>query len=427
VTDEIVLITRVRTLNKGNQALSAAWLAMLQRAFPDAAIRLLERRPRHLVQYSLRRLAMERDPVAAFDRLTTKLAAMAPGPELAGPVRGKTAILLDETIPPPQRFGALRQRLNLRGLLAATGYYADDYRKRLSACQRAKLVVVNPAGEFFPRDPQAALYHLLDAAVANKLGCPTAIVNHTLDLDDPTLRKIIPVLYRSLSLVGFRDGKSIEAFRKMGGDPSNVLVTPDLALTHDFSGTHERRTGVVGVTVNAPEALSRGYLEQWIEVIEGLLARGFKVELISNEMPAELEFYEQLQRRFKGVTIAGAGLGHDKYAELLATYELVISSRMHTGILAMVTGTPVVPVEGASFKITALFQELGLANPVIQPTQSGWARRVLDEVMAVRGQGEAASVACSSKVSAARDRIITLLVPRLQEAARSTAQQRVVS
>jgi polysaccharide pyruvyl transferase WcaK-like protein len=414
--NEIVLITRIRTLNKGNQALSSAWLAMLRRAFPGAAIRLIERRPRHLVQYTLQRLAAEPDPVAAFQRIVTRLAQLAPGPQIAGPVATTTKILLDEGIPPPQKFGRLRQRLNLRGLLAATGFYADEYRRRLSACQRATLVVVNPAGEFFPREPQAALYHLLDAAVSQELGIPTAIVNHTMDIDDPTLRKIIPTLYRKLSLIGFRDAKSLDAFRQMGGDTANVLVTPDLALTTDFRGKSRRRPGVIGVTINAPEALSRGYLEQWDEVIRGLIAARFQVELISNEMPAELELYQQLKKKFPTVTLAGAGLDHERYAELLATYDFVISSRMHTGILAMVTGTPVVPVEGASFKITALFQELGFENPVIRPGTANWTQRVIDEAVAMRARSDEASLACTSRISTLRDQIITMLVPRLQAA-----------
>ena len=83
VRDEIVLITRLRTLNKGNQALSAAWLAMLNRAFPATRIRLIERRPNHLCQYTLRQIAMARDPFRAFDDLATNLAKLAPGPEIS--------------------------------------------------------------------------------------------------------------------------------------------------------------------------------------------------------------------------------------------------------------------------------------------------------------------------------------------------------
>src|SRR5207253_10403098 len=136
---EILLITRMRTLNKGNQALSAAWLAMLERAFPETRVRVIERRPRHLLQYTLREIAKERDPFGAFDALAARLARLAPGPQLAGDTIPDAKIVLDETIPPAPRFPVLRQRLNLRGLAARFGRYAADYRYRLSACQRARI------------------------------------------------------------------------------------------------------------------------------------------------------------------------------------------------------------------------------------------------------------------------------------------------
>lgn len=415
--NEIVLITRVRTLNKGNQALSAAWLAMAQRAFPGAIIRLIERRPRHLLQYTLKQIAATRDPIAAFEALTSKLALLAPGIELAGTRVSRPEILLDETIPPPPRFAALRQRLNLRGRLAAAGFYREEYRRRLSALERARLVIVNPAGEFFPREPLAAYYHLLDVYVAHKLGRRTAIVNHTMDIDDPTLKRLIPHIYRSLDLVGFRDEKSVPAFRAMGGAVENVLVTPDLALTTELRGTVSPRPGTVAVAINVPEAAAHGYLDGWSEVVAALLAEGLTVELVSNELPADQPYYEQLVRRHPALKIAGAGLGHDGYAQLLGSYELVITSRMHTGVLAMVAGCPVVPVEGASFKITGLFQELGVTVPVIRPAQPGWAGQVIAQARAMRSNRDGAAADYAAKLAAVRQRIVQLLVPRLQAAA----------
>jgi len=418
MTREILLITRVRTLNKGNQALSTAWVSMLERAFPGTSLRVLERRPRHLLQHRLSDLGKARDPYRAFDELTTRLAKLAPGPAFAGPVRDIADIVLDEDIPSPTRHVGLRQRLNLRGLVARAGYYADEYRYRLSACQRAALVVVNPAGEFFPREPAAAFYHLLDADVARKLGVPTAIVNHTMDITDPVLRAIIPRIYRELDLVGFRDTASVEAFEKMGGDMSNVVVTPDLALITEFRGAPVKRTGTVAIAINAPEAAANGYLPHWEETIAAVRGTGLQVELISNELPFDLPFYALLQQRFRDLPIAGAGMPHDQYCQLLAGYDLVITSRMHTAILAMVSGTPVVPVEGASFKITGLFRELGFDTPVIRPVGYTWPSLVLDEVQRVRAAGDEASAALAARISSVRDRIHATLVPRLHAIAK---------
>jgi polysaccharide pyruvyl transferase WcaK-like protein len=429
MSPETVLITRVRTNNKGNQALSSAWAAMLQHTFPGGAVRALERRPLHLLQYTLDQFAAARDPFRLFDAVTTKLARLAPGAAYISAVRGEPRIQLDETIARPGRLAAfpaitrLRQRLNLRRWAARAGRYRDDYLRRLAACQRAQLVVVNPAGEFFPEDPVPAFYHLLDAYVAHKLGRPTAIVNHTMDITDPTLRRLIPRIYRDLALVGFRDEKSVAAFRAMGGDLANVLVTPDLALMTRHPAKRAPIRGKIAVAVHAPAASWHARGAPWLDVIAGLVAAGLEVVLVSNEMPADHAFFATVRQR-AAVAVEGAGLDYDRYCELLGGFDFVVSSRMHTSILAMVAGTPVIPVEGPSFKISGLFQELGFATPVIQTTQPGWPDQVLAAAVAMRAGRDASADDVVAKIAAARARINDGLVPRLQQA---VTQQAVMS
>lgn len=415
-TSEILLITRLRTLNKGNQALSAAWLELAHRAFPAAAIRVLERRPRHLVQYRLADLRHSRDPFRDFDALATRIARLAPGPAFITVPGVPPRIALDETIAPAQRFVALRQRLNLRGLAARAGIYADEYKRRLAACQRADLVIVNPAGEFYPREPDPAYYHLLDAYVAVKLGRRTAMVNHTMDITDPTLRRLIPAIYRTLDLVEFRDEKSVGAFRDMGGKLDNVVVAPDLALASVPVARGTPRANTVALAVNVPEATARGYADAWIEIVASLIRAGFEVSLVSNEVPADAPFYDRIAAR-TGVQLVGAGLDFDRYAELLGTFGTVVSSRMHTAVLAMLAGTPVVPVEGSSFKITGLFQELGVSTTVVAPGVAGWVDRVVREATSTLARRAALVDELVPRLAAVRERIDATLIPRLRAAA----------
>lgn len=418
---EIVLITRIRTNNKGNQALSAAWATVLQEAFPTGAVRAMERRPPHFLQYTLAEFAAARDPFRMFDAVTDKLAGLAPGPSFIAAARGTPRIQLDETIAKPrggiahEAITTLRQRLNLRRWAAFAGRYRADYKRRLAAVQRAALVVVNPAGEFFPEDPAPAFYHLLDAYVAHKLGRPTAIVNHTMDINDPTLRKLIPRIYKDLALVGFRDEKSVGAFRAMGGDLANVLVTPDLALMTAQPAKRAPTPGRVAVAVHAPAASWAERGAPWLDVITGLQAQGLDVVLVSNEMPADHAFFSSIKARVN-VPVEGAGLDFDRYSELLGGFDFVVSSRMHTSILAMVAGTPVIPVEGPSFKISGLFAELGFATPVIQSTQPGWTQQVIAAASAMRDHRDASADDVVKKITAARARITSALVPRLQQA-----------
>jgi polysaccharide pyruvyl transferase WcaK-like protein len=263
--------------------------------------------------------------------------------------------------------------------------------------------------------PEPAFYYLLDAYVAHKLGRPTAVVNHTMDIDDPTLRTLIPCVYRNLALIGFRDSKSIDAFRKMGGDLANVVVSPDLALTSYVKPAGARRHGTVAIAINVPEAITRGYALQWLDVVRGLQGKGFEVVLVSNELPTDAAFYARLRRQL-GLRLEGASLAFDRYAELLGSFDLVVSSRMHTAILAMVGGTPVVAVDGASFKITGLFEELGLSRPVIRPASPGWVEAVVSQAVAVRGQRDAAATEVAAKLDGIRGRVADILVPRLRAA-----------
>jgi hypothetical protein len=89
---------------------------------------------------------------------------------------------------------------------------------------------------------------------------------------------------------------------------------------------------------------------------------------------------------------------------------------MHTGVLAMLGGAPVVAVEGASFKITGLFQELGLSMPVIRPASPGWVDAVVAQTTSARQQREVATREIAAKLAGIRERITSTLVPRLRAA-----------
>jgi polysaccharide pyruvyl transferase WcaK-like protein len=241
-----------------------------------------------------------------------------------------------------------------------------------------------------------------------------------MDIDDPTLRALIPRIYRELTLVGFRDGKSVEAFRAMGGDVANVIVTPDLALASKVEPSGARRPGAVAVAINVPEAAARGYAAQWIDVIQGLQGKGFEVVLVSNELPSDHAFYDQLRRQL-GVAIEGQALDFDRYAAVLGTFDVVVTSRMHTGVLAMLGGAPIVPVEGSSFKITGMVQELGLAMAVIRPPDPGWIDAVVAQACAARDQRAGVTREIAAKLAGIRVRIADLLVPRLRAAEAAAA------
>jgi hypothetical protein len=82
----------------------------------------------------------------------------------------------------------------------------------------------------------------------------------------------------------------------------------------------------------------------------------------------------------------------------------------------MVAGTPVIPVEGPSFKISGLFAELGFTAPVIQSSAPGWTAQVIEAAVRMRNGRDAYASDVAAKIGVARARITAALLPRLQQA-----------
>lgn len=400
---EVVVITRDVTNNKGNQALSVAWVNLVKSTFPSARVRIFDRSPHYLQRFQLSDLDhLGTHTFATFEKIATEMATL--NTESVEPSPGKHAIRLDESVRQRLPLRRLRERVNIKRWLAKAGAFQQPYLARLAAIKNADLVIINPAGEFFPSNPRPAFYHLLDAAIATKVGAKTAIVNHTMDVNSATLTEIIPKLYKQLALVGFRDHKSTDSFAKMGGSPANVMVTPDLALTTPPTTAKGYRHKHVGVAIQVTEASKSNLLSQWIDLIRELKRAGYAPVLISNEFPTDIDFLTRAAAE-TGVGIEGQQLGHTDYAALLGSFEVVVSSRMHTLILGMTAGTPMVPVEGSSFKITGLFEELQLPISVIQPGSPGWIQNVVANVGRVASERQALSALTVAQVSKASSQI----------------------
>jgi colanic acid/amylovoran biosynthesis protein len=75
----------------------------------------------------------------------------------------------------------------------------------------------------------------------------------------------------------------------------------------------------------------------------------------------------------------------DKLISFLASFDMVISTRMHMAIMALVSGTPVIPI-AYEFKTFELFKQLEMEKWVldIETISSGYAISLLDAFLAKR-------------------------------------------
>ncbi|MCL4673954.1 MAG: polysaccharide pyruvyl transferase family protein [Sphingomonadaceae bacterium] len=395
----VVLITKTATQNQGNQALSIVWRDFLARRYPEAEVRLVERAPAYLKRYTLAAIARQRDPVAAFDALAASLVARMPRSATADP--SVWNVRHDPDQQQVIRFLKLRQALRLRGRLARIGVGEAAYLERLSYICGARLVVVNPAGEFQANATDTPLHYLLETRCAQLSGASTAFVNLSFEVADPVLARLSDHVFRHCDLSEFRDTESLEHLRATGGT-AEPLILPDGAIMSAIARPESGGGKGLALAINALQVREHALAEKWDAMVDQLLTAGL-VTLTSNEWTTDFPFWHKYLER-DGVTCEGSDLPYDEYARLLVGYDVVVSSRLHTCVLGLVAGAAIVPVETGTFKLSGFFNMIGMADEPVRMDSAGWQDRLLERIAAVRSDRAARIAMQDRHVDAARAR-----------------------
>lgn len=403
----IALVTRSLTRNQGNVALSLAWKGILERKFPGSSVAVFERIPSRLKRYTCAHFATKADPLAAFDRAARKL-----GPTSTWFARQYAGerIIFDRrtTARNPSRF---RMGLNIRGRLASLGLFDGEFADRQNALAQCDLMVMNAAGEFLPKLTDTPLQYLLDLRAAQLMGLKTAFVNTSFEIVDPFVRRIAVHVLDKTDLLLFRDTASAERYREAGGSaPTHVVA--DAAMLHDDVLAARPSTGRIAISLSARLVDDRMPPEDWRRLALALRAKGLEPVFVSNEwMTDEAVFAPWLASD----EIAAEGKGHDvdEYVALLSGFDALVSARLHSCVMAMLAGTPVVPVELETTKISGFFDHLGLPERPIQPGPA-WVDQAVDRAVALAADKAAAAARQGAAMVAAQDRLRADLVALLK-------------
>lgn len=397
---QIALVTRTRTINQGNQALSIAWRDYLAARYPGVKVRLFERAPQFLRRYTVSALAAERDPVAAFDRIAyTLLRKM---PENPGADPSVCKVHLDLAQRQVVRFRGLRQALRLRSRMAALNVGSADYLNRLRHLTQSSLVVVNPAGEFHSSSTDTALLYLLETRCAQLAGCRTAVVNLSFEVMDPTVICLSNHVFSACDVVEFRDDESQERLAKHGGT-HEAVVLPDGVILSAISPSNIRGGRGILIAVNGTQIEEIGF-ESSIRQLIARLANKEQVTLTSNEWATDQPFWNT-HLRIKGVQCDGHGLDYNEYARFLAGFDVVVSSRLHTCVLGMLAGATVVPVECGTFKLTGFFNQIGMPSEPVRIGSEEWQGKLVSKIASVQANREARLMLQDEKIGAAVTRL----------------------
>ena len=281
---------------------------------------------------------------------------------------------------------------------------------------------MNPAGEFREQSARVLLAYLAEVELAVALGQPIAVVNLTLDMRPSSLLKATVATLSRASAVLFRDDYSRDLFQEHGGH-GHSHVAPDAVTALQIElPTPQPRANPMPITLapNAVQVEAQGLRSSWT-AIASRLATVAPISFCSNEWSTDHELWDELYSDADPHVHSDPAADYPKYAEGLRRAGVVVSSRLHTCVLAMHAGVPVVPVESETKKISAQFGRELLSSP-ISTTSSSWedevvsrTRRVLaDPGYAARIRGEQLSLLENSRArfSATSSRVLETLLAR---------------
>ena len=251
----------------------------------------------------------------------------------------------------------------------------------LEALQHVDVVVIHGDGSMVGNDihPRSLLF--LSYLIKEHFDTPVIIVNHTVDLDHPDLRKMAEHVYPLFDDVVFRDPVSVERCKAL----CNGRFSPDTAFWFEPARSE----------MWAPIAGRLTYFDVWpdearFDPSEPFVCIGGSSLLRFVKKPASIvagytSLIEHVGSRYPGRIVLTVSDLNDQAVfrpiaerlklplvslttpvqqavDILGNADAYIGGRWHPGIFALRGGTPIVPLSARTFKMQALTDLAGLSS-----------------------------------------------------------------
>lgn len=380
--DKVLLITKLKTTNIGNQALSDELIKLYERS---GKLFQVTGRPEGLFGYSIEKLKKSNDPVALFEKWADGLLAR------LKPWQGSTSFkpatryveLLsfdDFKVKNDNLFQAIKNIF--RKFIHTEAFFASRYKNRFLVVAGADTVVYSGAGEV--GDNNIFLRQLLELRIAQKLGKKTFAINQSVEVVEQPMQAICAHVYKHMDTILVRGVISRDNMIKIGIPESKISCCPDSAFlnptpTADQVKQMAQQYAITQPAVGLNATKVAGDLDKWDQIITTLKNLGYNVYFISNDPFGDRNIGEQISQRFDVKAILDF-IPYPHYSALLANFNFVISCRLHTNELSLTGGTPILPIEGSHFKTKEVFSLVNYPVPVVNAADSDWHQQLIKSI-----------------------------------------------
>lgn len=257
-----------------------------------------------------------------------------------------------------------------------------------SQLSESDVVIVNGEGMMHSRSGHLIrLLGILD--LARHLGCRTAVINQTVDVDPLSDKAaLLSAVYKGLDVVWVRDTDSLELLHRLG--VAQARMVPDAAFAVAIPD-RARVASVVAklalpdrfVAMTGSSALSKRDGALFESVFCKVRATFDLPVIILASTKTDLKLAQALQDQYPAVRIVDSSVDYLDIVAILSAADALIGGRFHPTIFAALTGTPVLGFCGNTHKISGMLKMINY--PVDEVTwkdsdmQDQALRRLLQE------------------------------------------------
>jgi polysaccharide pyruvyl transferase WcaK-like protein len=313
-----------------------------------------------------------------------EISCICPGPEAAQADYKISSSLIEELPLPRVNNRALRL---LRRIFVSIPMVVLRWLRAIARLRNADMLVMTGTGMLgdFGISPLGLHYEILKWVVAAKLArCRVVFLSVGAGpLRNALSRKFVKAALACADYRSYRDDFSKDYLKSIGFDTESDYVYPDLAFSYPTarlprSSNHSRNRPVIGVGVItyfnrrsvAPEneTIYRAYLTELGNFVTRLIESNYIVRLLIGDVTYDQRARQDLRTLLekRGIGLENGSLIDEPASSVeevlsqLAATDLVVASRFHNVLLALMLGKPVLAISYHE-KVEALMDDAGLA------------------------------------------------------------------
>ena len=381
---KIFLVTKLKTTNIGNEALSHEIIKLFHDKVNDCSINV-NGRPFGLYGYQAETLLKNDNPLKLFEKWTDDIInKINKENEVTFKAKkGEVVLYANETEFKIDKWKALLKPL--KSWYNSMFVYTNAYVERAKILKASDWHVYSGAGEVNDgngnnniNSGNVFLRQLIEIRVAQKLGIKTAAVNQSVNLNTALFQSICAHVYSKMEKIIIRGETTRKNLINYGVPEAIIEVAPDSAINTilDTTINLHKNKNKVGFNISDRVKISEKEISR---IVSHLRALGKEVVFCTNEPYGDIEIIDMFAKKFNVPNISGHR-NYKEYAMKLAECDCIISARVHTNMLSLVSHTIIIPIEGNDFRLAELLEGFKYPIPIIKSQTEGWTDKLLLEI-----------------------------------------------